>query len=114
MKKLLIAIDSEIFIEALERTLNRRYEIYTCSRGDEALQLLATIEPDILIIDYSLPPINGLEVLKQASYTPPVIIALTNYLSDRIVQESQTAGVKTLIRHPCSLDSILFCLARLQ
>ena len=114
MKKLLIAIDSEIFIEALERTLNRRYEIYTCSRGDKALQLLATTELDILIIDYSLPPTTGLEVLKQASYTPPVIIALTNYLSDHIVQESQAAGVKALIRHLCSLDSILSCLGRLQ
>ena len=114
MKKLLIAIDSEIFVEALERTLCREYEIHTCSRGDEALQLLATTELDVLIIDYSLPPTTGLEVLKQAIYTPPVIIALTNYLSDHIVQESQAAGVKALIRHPCSLDSILSCLDRIQ
>lgn len=107
MKKLLIAIDSEIFIEALESTLCGKYEIHTCRRGDHALRILTSIKPDALIIDYSLPSINGLEVLKQTNYTPPVIIALTNYLSDRIVQESQATGVKALIIHPCTLDCIL-------
>ena len=114
MKKMLIAIDSEIFIEALERTSCGKYEIRTCCRGNEALNLITTMEPDVLIIDYSLPSINGLEVLKQASFRPQVIIALTNYLSDRIVQESQATGVKALIRHPCSLDSILSYLDSLQ
>lgn len=114
MRKLLIAIDSEIFTEELKRALRSEFEIYTCSGGDDALQALGNIKPSALIIDFSLPVINGLEVLKQTSYTPPVIIALTNFISDHIVQEAQAAGVKALIRHPCTLNSIISCLDRIQ
>ncbi len=106
MQKMLIAIDSEIFIEALERTFHGKYIIHTCSSGNEALQILQSHRPDILIIDLSLPDITGLNVLQQAEFTPPIVIALTNFLSDRIVREAQAAGVKALIRIPCTVKCI--------
>lgn len=107
MQKVLIAIDSEVFIDVLSDALRSEYDVYACKCGIEALKILKNVTPDTLIIDYSLCSINGLEVLKQTSYRPPVIIALTNYLSDSIIRDSQAVGVKALIRHPCTLDSIL-------
>ena len=106
MLKMLIAIDSDIFINELECDFCEQYEIHTCKRGNDALQILQKYHPDILIIDLSLPDIPGLAVLQQAEFMPPIIIALTNYLSDRIVREAQAAGVKALIRIPCTLKCI--------
>lgn len=108
MRKMLIAVYSKIITEELVRTFHKDYEVHTCSRGDDALNLLQRIQPDVLIIMLSLPGITGMEVLQQTKYTPPVIIALTNFLSDYIVQQSQAAGVGALIRLPCSMSRISY------
>lgn len=106
MKTMLIAVCSEIITEELVRTFQNEYVVYTCNRGDDAQRLLQELKPDILIISLSLSTITGLELLQQTEFTPPIILALTNYLSDFIVQEAQTAGVGALIRLPCSIGFI--------
>lgn len=106
MKTMLIAIDSEIITDELAHTFQSKYQVHTCSRGDDALRLLQSTKPDVLIIMLSLPGITGMEVLQQTQYKPSVIIALTTYLSDSIVQDAQTAGVGSLISLPCSIGYI--------
>ena len=107
MKTMLIATGSEIITDELERVFQSKYRVSTCSRGDDALQILQALRPDILIINLSLSNITGLEVLQQTEYTPPVILALTYYVTDQIVDEAQAAGVGALIRLPCTIDCIL-------
>lgn len=106
MLKMLIAIDSDIFINELECAFCEQYEIHTCKRGNDALQILKKYHPDILIIDLSLPDIPGLAVLQQTEFTPPIVIALTNFLSDCIIWDGQAAGVKALILIPCTVKCI--------
>lgn len=107
MKTMLIAIDSEIITDELAHTFQSKYQVHTCSRGDDALRLLQSIKPDVLIVMLSLPGITGMEVLQRIQYKPSVIIALTTYLSDSIVQEAQEAGIGSLIRLPCSIVGII-------
>ena len=106
MKTMLIAIDSEIITDELAHTFQSKYQVHTCSRGDDALRLLQSIKPDVLIVMLSLPGITGMEVLQQSQHKPSVIIALTTYLSNSIVQEAQVASVRSLIRLPCSIGYI--------
>lgn len=106
MRKMLIAVDSRIITEELERRFQNDYQIFFCRQGNDALQFLQQARPDVLIIMLSLPGITGMKVLQETKYTPPVIIALTDYLSEHVVQEAQTAGVGALIRLPCSIDYI--------
>lgn len=106
MRKMLIAVYSRIITEKLIQTFQSSYQIYTCSQGDDALSSLQCIKPDVLIIMLSLPGITGIEVLQQTAYTPPVIIALTDFLSDSVVREAQNVGVGSIIRLPCSTESI--------
>ncbi len=107
MRKMLIAVYSDVFTEELVLTFQSDYQIYTCSSGDDALWLIQHIKPDVLIIMLSLPGITGLEVLQQTQYKPPVIIALTTILSDSIELDSHDAGVGALIRLPCSMAQII-------
>lgn len=106
MKTMLIAAGSEIITDILSQAFQSKYCVYTCSRGDDALQMLQELKPDILIVNLSLSNMTGLEVLQQTQYTPPVILALTYFVSDQIVEEAQVAGVGALIRLPCTLDCI--------
>ena len=106
MKTMLIAAGAEIITDILSQVFQSKYCVYTCSRGDDALQMLQELKPDILIINLSLSNMTGLEVLQRTQYTPPVILALTYYVSGQIVEEAQAAGVGALIRLPCTLDCI--------
>lgn len=114
MKTMLIAAGSEIITEELARVFQNEYQVYTCIRGDDVLQILQELKPNILIINLSLSNITGLEVLQQTKYTPPVIIAITNYLSNHIVEEAQAAGIGALIRLPCTIDCIISHLKKLD
>lgn len=107
MKTMLIAAGSEIITDILSQAFQSKYRVYTCGSGDETLHLLQEVRPDILIINLSLSNMTGLEVLQQTKYTPPAILAITNYLSDYIVEEAQAAGVGALIRLPCTIDCIV-------
>ena len=113
MQKLLIAVDSPIITDILKRSLEGEFTIYTCNRGDEALQLLESIRPDVLIINLALPHVTGLSVLQKTHFTPPVVLALTYYLSNMVIQEATAAGVGDLLLLPCSLPYILSRLRRL-
>lgn len=113
MKRLLIASESIVMADIFAEYFQKEYEVYTCTDGNKALQLLQVICPDILIISLSLFGITGLSVWKQTAYRPPVIIALTCYLSDSIIQEAEAVGVGALIGMPCNINCIVSHLSRL-
>ncbi|MEO0560632.1 MAG: response regulator [Chloroflexota bacterium] len=59
---------------------NSDYNVRTVSDGLEALRAIEMSMPDVLIIDYQMPYLNGIEVLKGAAekkLIPPVVIMLT-------------------------------------
>lgn len=106
MKTMLIAVSSETLTEELVRTFLNEYKVYTCSRGDDALRLLQDLKPDTLIINLSLSHITGLSVLQQTDYTPPVIVALSFFLSDYILHTAQDIGVGAIIRPPFTIACV--------
>ncbi|MBQ8909845.1 MAG: response regulator [Oscillospiraceae bacterium] len=113
MKTMLIAVGSDIITQELMRVFQGKYQVYTCGRGDDTLRILQELKPDILIINLSLSNITGLSVLQHTTYKSPVIIALTNYLSDRLLQAVQAVEAGALIRFPCSIECIISHLNRL-
>lgn len=59
------------------------YTVETASSGEEALEIIARQEPDILLLDYKLPGINGLEVLDRTGgmVKDMVTVMITAYAS---------------------------------
>ena len=106
MAKLLMAVRSEILSTALAEILTQ-YEVYSCHTGADALTLLDTLRPDIFIMELSLPVFSGLSVLQRTRYTPPVILALTNLISEKVLQAAADAGVLDMILLPCSARRII-------
>ncbi len=104
--KLLIAIKSEALANRLSSSLPQ-YDVHVCHTGTETLVLLDTLHPEAVILDLSLPVMDGLSVLRQARYKPPIILALTNLRTDEVLQDALAAGVQNMILKPCTIRHIV-------
>lgn len=69
------------------------------SSGSEAIEMVRTIAPDIVIMDYKMPEMDGLtatRALREISATMPIIL-YTAYLDATIEREAEEAGVTACI-----------------
>lgn len=106
MKKVLIATISEATNTALADALPQ-YEVHICTTGSEALELLETLQPDILILDLMLPTMDGLTVLRKSSFRPNTILACTNLISATVLQSAAAVGVQDILLIPCTIRYII-------
>lgn len=104
--KLLIAVKLEIIADSLASALSM-YDIHICDTGPDALAMLETHRPDALILDLTLPVMDGLTVLRKTSFRPNVILALTNLASPAVLQAAADAGVRGMILIPCTIKHIV-------
>ena len=81
--KTLIVDDNAVFRQLLKLTLDRflSIEIYEAADGEEALQKIESLRPNLIFMDIRLPGENGLELTKQvkARYPNIIVIILTGY-----------------------------------
>ncbi len=64
MKKILIADDEYYLRIILKDLLNySNYKIYEAKNGEEALEIAVKEKPDIILLDISMPKMNGYEVM---------------------------------------------------
>ena len=72
MKKILIVDDEEsihlFYSAALE---DEGYEVHSALTGDEALNTLDIIKPDLVILDIQMPGLNGIDTLRQMKEKMP-------------------------------------------
>lgn len=104
MKTILIIETSPMITAALVDALSDRYEAHTCTDGSTALECLEQLRPDALIMNLGL---DGLTILENASYTPPVILALTDFVSNEVIQQATEFGVGCIFLIPCSTKAVV-------
>src|SRR5436190_23113238 len=88
--RLLIVEDNEINLDMLSRRLGKHgYEILTASNGQEGIDVSIAEQPDLVLMDMSLPIVDGWEATQRLKDNPKTchipIIALTAHAmaSDR-------------------------------
>lgn len=65
MKKILVADDEDILRILITDTLEDDFEIEEAEDGKEALQKIRENEYDLIILDYMMPYLTGIEVLEE-------------------------------------------------
>ncbi len=87
-----LVVDAEPTIsEIVSRYLERAgYDTRTAADGAEALELIASVRPDLVVLDLMMPGIDGLEVLRRvrerpASRTAVILLTARGEESDRII-----------------------------
>lgn len=66
MQKVLVVDDDEKLLKMLKRTLVfENLDVYTATNGREALEIVQQQSPDILIVDWMMPEMDGLELIQR-------------------------------------------------
>ncbi|MFZ5815445.1 MAG: response regulator [Bacillota bacterium] len=117
-KKILIADESEALRTLLHATLrDPRYEIIQASGGVQALALREMHKPDLVILDETMPGINGVEVCRAikrnpvSSRTPVILITAKEQAESAALVQS--AGADVHLTRPFSPLSLLGTVERL-
>lgn len=84
--KTIMVIDDDVYIgNMLEETLeNEGYHIVRAYSGTEALLLLDTKKPDLLLLDLMLPGLSGEELLPKLSGIPVIVVSAKSTVDDKV------------------------------
>ena len=106
----LLIDDDELVRDSLSMTFKAKgCHLLAVETGETGLQALQEDSIDIIICDYRLPGINGLEFFKQIKESHPdrVKILITAYGDNGISMQASELGVHDVIMKPFSIDAII-------
>ena len=104
--------DNDIFRETLELLLGLRAEVQvvgSASSGDDAVELCARLLPDVVLVDYRMPGMNGAETTRAVLRAAPRtrVICLTASVADDEIAELLAAGAVACITKDKELDHLV-------
>ena len=112
MAKILLVEDNEMNRDMLSRRLTRNgFEVLTAVDGQQGVAMAASERPDVILMDMSLPVLDGLEATRQvkadpATRTIPVIALTANAMvEDR--ERAMAAGCDDFDTKPVELPRLL-------
>jgi response regulator RpfG family c-di-GMP phosphodiesterase len=111
LKRILVVDDEEIVRIALRQTLRReRYEVTACSSPEEGLQVLKTEAFSVIISDYQMPGMTGLDFLAHAKQLQPdaTRILITAVLSlDTVIEAINKGEIYRFVVKPWIREELL-------
>jgi two-component system cell cycle response regulator DivK len=116
MKKILIVEDVEFNRDLIVQLLEDTYDVLTAADGAEGLQFAAREHPDLILMDLSLPVIDGWEATRCIKAQPALqdipIIALSAHamMGDR--EKALQSGCDEYLSKPLDEDLLFATLAR--
>ena len=118
MKKILVVDDEKPISDIVKFNLTKEgYEVFTAYDGEEALEKVKEVEPDLILLDLMLPKLDGLEVAREVrkTYDMPIIMVTAkdseidkvlglelgadDYVTKPFQVDELVARLKVLIRH---------------
>jgi len=115
LKRIVLAEDHTILRAGLRALLSNMEDIEVIGEagdGREAVRIVDEHKPDLLIIDLSMPRLNGMEAIKEIrSRHPQVkIIVLTVHKGDEYISASMNAGANGYILKDASYDELVMAI----
>ena len=77
LKKILVVDDEKPISDIVKFNLSKEgYEVFTAFDGEEAVEMVTEVEPDLILLDLMLPKKDGLEVCREVrkNYDTPIIM----------------------------------------
>ena len=112
-KKILIVDDDAEIIELMVDVLVRdgRFEVRTASSGYEGGILTQQFGPDLIILDYMLPDVNGNIVCKTIKQNPDFaeikIIIVSGVVNEDEIQDLKQSGAEDFIKKPFNIVQLV-------
>ena len=114
--KILLVDDDEWIRDSLSLFFEAEgCNLLTFETAEEAIEAVKQQVYDIIISDYKLPGMDGLEFLRRVKEKQPNAfeILITAYANREILKEAKMMGVKEFIPKPFTSEDVETCLARI-
>ena len=109
--KILVVDDETETLEYLAKQIERflKCAVYKSDSGQDAIDKMAGIDFDLVILDIKMPEVNGLDVMRETSKIKklPDILVVTAWDSAEVVDEVIAAGAIDYIPKPVSSETLL-------
>ncbi len=112
-KRVLVVDDDEAIVEMFSELLGRdgRFEIQTANTGYQAGILTEQFRPDVILLDYKLPDINGTAVCRtirsNANFEHIKIIIISGVADPDEIEELRAVGADDFIRKPFDINEVI-------
>jgi DNA-binding NtrC family response regulator len=119
MAMILLVDDDESLRRAIGRALrNAGYEVHEAPTGREAMQVLDSAEPDLVLTDINMPEMDGIEVLIAFSRARPLvpIVAMSGgglLPKQLLLHNAEALGAAITIEKPFELQDLLATVGRM-
>ena len=112
MKKILIVDDEPNIVMTLEYTFKKNnFEVFIARDGQEALDILKTQLPDIIILDIMMPLVDGFETMEQIKKNEKLkhckVIFLTAKNKESNIEKGLALGADAYLTKPFSLKKVV-------
>jgi DNA-binding NarL/FixJ family response regulator len=110
--RILIADDREAIRKQVSLILSARPDLEVCaeaSNGEEAVEKTRELNPDLVILDITMPVMNGLDAartIRSLGLNVPILV-LTVHKSKQLVEEAKKIGVRGYVTKADASQSLL-------
>ena len=112
-KKILLVDDEQAILKILSIKLKvAGYDVITASGGQEALNLVDSASPDVMVLDVIMPGINGFEVLRKLRVNSEMPVIVFSARPEN-TQEALNLGANEFIAKPFNVDELVKRIERL-
>jgi len=110
--RVVIVEDNNTFRETLELLFGLREEIEVVASidtGDKAPPIVAEVKPDVVLMDYRMPGLNGAEATRAVleAYSETRVVCLTASVTRQEIEEVLEAGAVACITKDQDLDRLV-------
>lgn len=118
MQKKIIVIDdeTEILLVVQSRLKANGYDVVTCENGVEGLQKIQEDHPNLILLDITMPGMDGFQVLSQLKKDPETskipVIMLTARGESRSILKAQDLKASDYLIKPFASDELLAVIKR--
>lgn len=110
LHKIVIVEDNEQMLNFMKTTLGKSYEVYTAADGQQGLEQIRRVYPDLIISDLMMPRMDGFEMCKLVrqdaltSHIPFIMLTAKSNEGDRAA--SYNCGADAFISKPFSIKTL--------
>jgi two-component system, chemotaxis family, chemotaxis protein CheY len=116
MAKILIVDDAEFLRVRLTKMLNTDgFEVFQAENGVKAVEIYKEIQPDVVLMDVTMPEMDGLTALKTiVEFDPKArVVMLTALGQESVVLEAVKSGARDFIVKPFEHDRVMKAIGKL-
>ena len=109
LPRILVVDDEPTVVDVFNEFLAAQgYEVTVVSNGEDAVRMIPSLRPDIILTDINLPGLSGLEVMRHArAHDPEVaVIVVTGYASAATAIDALRQGAYDYVTKPFDLDEV--------